>query len=129
MTDSVVDASTALVILREEPGAESATRELTDGRKFMSAVNAVEVMTRLVDLGLTAANAVVSLESLQFTIVPFGVASAARATALRLETRSRGLSLGDRACLALAIELGHRVLTADRRWAELTLPVNVLLTR
>jgi PIN domain nuclease of toxin-antitoxin system len=44
-------------------------------------------------------------------------------------TRGRGISMGDRFCLALAEELGLPVVTGDRRWKDLGLPLDVRLIR
>ncbi|HUN41819.1 MAG TPA: hypothetical protein VMU81_16155 [Acetobacteraceae bacterium] len=50
---------------------------------------------------------------------PFDAAAGYTAGALRKETRALGLSLGERACLALAIQLGAVAVTADRAWTRL----------
>ena len=52
-------------------------------------------------------------------MVPFDAEQAYAADGLRTSTRERGLSLADRACLALALQLGAPVLTADRAWEGL----------
>ena len=51
------------------------------------------------------------------------------AAALRPLTRSAGLSLGDRACRALADREGVPALTTDRAWAKLRLPIEIRLIR
>ncbi len=48
---------------------------------------------------------------------------------LRPLTKSRGLSLGDRACLALAMSTGATAVTADRSWADLGLAVSIEVIR
>ena len=48
---------------------------------------------------------------------------------LRAETRKSGLSLGDRACIALGVALGAEVYTSDRVWADLILPCTIKLIR
>ncbi len=60
---------------------------------------------------------------------PFTADHAETAALLRARTRERGLSLADRACLALALDRGLKVVTADRAWAELGLEVKVELIR
>lgn len=105
------------------------SREVGAGHLILSAVNATEVLTKLIDLGASAEDALGALLHLQPSIVPFTSELADAAARLRPATRQFGLSLGDRACLALAIDLALPVLTADRRWAELQLPIPVVLTR
>ena len=51
------------------------------------------------------------------------------AAQLRIATKRWGLSLGDRLCLALGLESNLPVLTADRRWKELNIGVNIVLIR
>ena len=63
------------------------------------------------------------------TVVPFGPADAVAAARLRAPTRALGLSLGDRACLAVALRFGTAALTADRAWATLDVGVEVRLLR
>ena len=63
------------------------------------------------------------------TIAPLSAEDGELAAQLWLETRARGLSLGDRACLALALRLKLPALTADRAWASLKLPMKVRVIR
>ena len=57
------------------------------------------------------------------------LAGPASAGALREPTLEFGISLGDRACLALAIENGETILTADRIWERLSLGVGIEVIR
>src|SRR5882672_7374270 len=59
-----------------------------------------------------------NLDNLEVRIFDFCGAHAAIAAALRETARPLGLSLGDRACLALGIFEQAMVLTADRIWAK-----------
>ena len=61
MTECVVDASSSLVVLRVEPGADLPLDAFGDGVRFMSAVNATEVITRLIDLGLAEDDATLAI--------------------------------------------------------------------
>jgi PIN domain nuclease of toxin-antitoxin system len=70
-----------------------------------------------------------NLVALPVEFVDFDFALAAIAGRLRAATRSLGLSLGDRACLALAIERNCPVMTADRSWAKLNLGIPIQLVR
>ncbi len=91
----------------------------------ISTVNLAEVYTRLVKDGHDLAGIVARLDALPIEWVAFSDVHAAKAGELGRSTRQAGLSLGDRACLALAIERDLPVLTADRAWAGLALPIEI----
>jgi len=129
VSDSVLDASAVLALLEREPGGEFVRSVLDEGIAFISTVNITEVLTKLMQHGLSADEADDDLESLHLERIPFALSTAARAAALSATTKRFGLSLGDRACLALAIELGHRTITTDRIWEQLELGVPVVLAR
>lgn len=123
----VLDASAVLAVLNSEPGSDKASGHLSGG--LMSAVNAVEVGTRLVDAGMTPDDASVATNLLGMMIVDFDGELAVIATALRPATRKAGLSLADRACLALALREGLPALTADQLWASVDVGVEVEMIR
>ena len=123
----VFDSSALLAITFEEEGAEIAAQALNDG--IISAVNASEVITRYIDLGASEDDARASLLAFGLEIYPFDESLAIATGFMRSATRNAGLSLGDRACLALAIREQARVLTADRAWATLDLDIAVELIR
>ena len=123
----VLDSSALLAITFEEKGAEIAVRALNEG--IVSAVNASEVIACYVEQGASEKEAREWLQAFDVEIRPFDEALAITAGLMRRSTRERGLSLGDRACMALAIREGARVLTADRAWLELDLGVEVELIR
>lgn len=127
MTDIVVDASAVLAVLQDEVGAARAASHLATG--LLSTVNVIEIVSRLIDAGAPPGVARRVVGGLQLGIVPLDAAMALEAGVLRATTRARGLSLGDRACIATARVLGLPVLTADRAWAELDLGVEVVLIR
>jgi len=85
----------------------------------MSAVNLSEVVAKLVDHGMPADAVHAVLEALSIEIHSFDRDAGYAAGKLRRNTRAAGLSLGDRACLALAIHLGTTAVTADRAWGSL----------
>lgn len=95
----------------------------------ISSVNLVEVISRLIDLGATPAEALVQTDSLVLPVHALDERSARRAGELRAVTRHLGLSLGDRASLALAEQMRLPVVTADRAWADLDLGIEVRLIR
>jgi ribonuclease VapC len=96
---------------------------------MLSSVNLVEVGTRLIDIGYDPELALHELASLGVEVVPFDHKLAAEAVALRAMTRAAGLSLADRACLALAMREQATAVTADRAWARLNLPCPIELIR
>ena len=127
MADWVLDASAVLAVVLDEPGGELVRPLIAES--LLSAVNLVEVATRLLDFGFPSEELGGRLERLRFRVVPFDEGLALSAGLLRVQTRHLGLSLGDRACLALAQRQGLPVLTADRAWARLDVGVEVVLIR
>jgi len=126
MTDVVLDASAVLALLRGEPGGAAVETRLDGAR--LSAVNLTEVAQRLNDQWPDDLVAAV-LAKFPCEVIDFSATLALRAGLLRRLTKAHGLSLGDRACLALAERDGLAVLTADHAWAELDLGVEVVLIR
>ena len=119
----VLDASAVLCVLYGEPGME---RVLADGKgAFISSVNLCEVLSKAIDDGVSREDRDDIGSFLALRVVPFDQDAAQSAADLRSETRSKGLSLGDRACLALARTLGATALTTDRKWSDLTLNIAV----
>lgn len=123
----VLDSSAVLAVIFEEPGAENVYPILE--RASISAVNLSEVVTKLVEREGTDEDISADLNDLKLNVVSFESDQAVTAGLLRRTTRVRGLSFGDRACLALAAAEQATVVTTDRAWAELDLPVPVLLLR
>ncbi len=127
MNSVVLDASAIIAFLLQEPGAAIVGEYLTDG--IASAVNIAEVVTRLSDLDMGDVQIRRSMSVLGLEIRPFDLEAAYAVAVMRAKTRNKGLSLGDRACLALANQLGVPALTADRVWAELDIDVEIQLIR
>lgn len=127
MASIVFDASVILAHINSEPGSERA--EALFGDALISAVNVAEVVSKLVErgAGLGLIRAALSRYGLQIAV--FDADLAERTGALRAKTKSFGLSLGDRACLALAERSALPVLTADRTWKDLNLSIEVQLLR
>ncbi len=127
MSRVVLDASAILAMLNEEPGAEKITLELLS-QATASAVSLAEVQTKLVREGGDPGEAwALALDPLP-DVEPFTAEQAKIAADLVQATSALGLSLGDRACLALAIVLDAPVYTTDRPWKKLKLgiPIHVL---
>jgi ribonuclease VapC len=119
----VLDASALLCLLHDEKGAARVAEALP--RSIVSAVNLSEAVAKLADAGLPADHISAAVESLQLAIVPFDKDQAEFAGLLRPKSRHAGLSLGDRACLALGLMRKAIVLTCDRAWSKLDLGVAV----
>src|SRR5207237_50256 len=129
VSDCVLDASAVIALLRREPGRERVAELLSGPPPTISAVNLSEVATKLAEDGLLEGVVRASIHRLQLNAVPFDADMAYEAGFLRPLTRHLGLSLGDRACLALAQRLGLPAVTADRSWTALQLPVTVQVIR
>jgi PIN domain nuclease of toxin-antitoxin system len=123
----VLDASAVLALTNGEPGS-ARVREVVSAA-LVSAVNYAEVGARLCDLGANPAHVSAQLRVLGFSVVPFDDAAAEEAIRLRDVTRHAGLSLADRACLALAIREGAVAVTADRTWSTLEVGCEIELIR
>jgi len=128
MNSIVLDASALLAVLNREPGADKLTPELLSGA-VCSTVNLAEVQSKLVGRGLTAAEAWEVTVSPIREAVPFTAEHAQIAGSLITHTRALGLSLGDRACLALGLALRSAVYTADKSWKSLRLGVRIHVIR
>jgi PIN domain nuclease of toxin-antitoxin system len=116
----VLDASALLAHLRDEPGADVVAEAIAGGA-VISTVNLAEVFSRVADRGGDPAKLAAELTQSglldgAITVEPFTAADAIDAGRLRPLTRDAGLSLGDRACLALARRLDAPALTADTDW-------------
>lgn len=124
---TVLDASAVLALLAEEPGADT-VEALLDGAA-MSTVNLSEVLQKSAQHGVDTEGLEYDLEALGLELLDFGVAQARVAAEIWERTPRAGLSLGDRACLALAVALEGTAVTTDRRWASVDLGVRVRVLR
>ncbi|HZK88615.1 MAG TPA: type II toxin-antitoxin system VapC family toxin [Stellaceae bacterium] len=123
----VADASAILAALKNEPFGEFDPEHLL--RTSISTVNLCEVLTKLHSDGLSEEQAAAAVAKLDLRVIAFDQRLATVAAELWFRTLRMGLSLGDRACLALGRGLGCPVVTADRAWANLDVGVEVILIR
>ena len=124
----VLDASAVLALVQDEPGADLVEREL--GGALLCAVNLAEVVGKLVDADLDSRQLAPLLRAAGVMVEPLTERDAELAGALRGAAGGRALSLGDRCCLSLALRgRAGSVLTADRAWAALDLPLTVRFVR
>ena len=125
---TVLDASAVLALVHDEPGADAVAEALPAAR--LGTPNLAEVVGKLVDAGLDARPLPGLLLAAGVDLEPLDAAEAELAGALRSIPGGRALSLGDRCCLALTLRSDPaEVLTADRVWADLDLPIRVRLLR
>jgi PIN domain nuclease of toxin-antitoxin system len=127
MSGVVLDSSALLAFIQGEPGGDVVAGVVGDA--LMSSVNHAEVVTKLVERTGSLDVARVALGIANVDVIDFDRSQAEQAGLLVKQTRSCGLSLGDRACLALAAREATPVLTVDRIWATLKLDVEVRLIR
>jgi ribonuclease VapC len=127
MSNYVLDASALLALLNAESGADLVQDLLPES--IISTVNLAEVVSRLASVGMPADEIRNILALLGLEIVAFEKEQAFETGFLSPATRSFGLSLGDRACLALAKVASATAVTADQAWGNLDLEVEVKLVR
>ena len=128
---SVLDASALLAYLRDEPGASVVADAIAKGTS-MSTLNVAEVLSRATDRGADPDQLAQELTARgllrgAIDIEPLTLADAVDIARLRPLTRTAGLSMGDRACLALARRLGIPTLTSVKAWIEVDVDVEVTL--
>ena len=128
MSSVVLDASAILALINGEPGSDKLTPRLLAGA-VCSTVNLAEVQTKLVSKGWSPEEAWDDATSPIREAIFFTDAHAKIAGSLVALTQSLGLSLGDRACLALGISLKAPVYTAEKSWGKLKLGVRIHLIR
>ena len=127
MNKCVLDASAILALLNDETGAGMVQELLPVA--IVSAVNYAEVVTRLSLLGMPENEIRQALNILGLTIIPFDEDLSFRTGSLAIVAKQYGLSLGDRACLALALQTGYSAVTSDRVWQDLSIEVDVKVIR
>ena len=123
----IFDASALLAILRSEPGGEKAHRYLTGAA--ISTVNLSETVAVLIRKGMPPEAAKEAVEELELDVVPFDRDQAYRTARLAPVTAARGLSFGDRACLALAQIRSLPALTAEREWDHIDAGIRIVRIR
>lgn len=119
----VLDASAILAIIFEEPGQDVVLAHAKGS--LISTVNLVEIFAKSAARDIDSEGVLAQLRRLEIDIAPFQIDEARISADLRPRTIKHGVSLADRACLALAIDRELPVLTADRVWADLDLDLGI----
>lgn len=130
MSRTVLDASAILAVLRREAGADAFLQKLnTLPPTAVSVVNLAEVHAKLVQHGASTREAWEAAKASAEEIFDFDQRQARISGDLISQTQVNGLSLGDRACLALAMALKSPVYTADHAWKKLKIGVDIHVIR
>lgn len=128
MSNFVLDASALLTILLAERGAQRTLEAMRQGAA-LGTVNLADVVARTCETGASEDEIREQIAKFGLEIIPFDEELAYQAGLLRPLTRRFGLSLSDRACLALGLHLGLPVVTVDAAWAGLQLGVQIEVVR
>lgn len=129
MNKVVLDTSAVLAYLFDEAGGDKVYPILENGSGLISSVNYAELVGKLVDQGMPTEIIRETLFDLELEVADYGETQAFQTGELRTISKSFGLSLGDRACLALAIVMNLPVLTADRVWLNVPVQTEVRVIR
>ncbi|MCB1713629.1 MAG: type II toxin-antitoxin system VapC family toxin [Candidatus Competibacteraceae bacterium] len=120
---TVLDSSAVLAWLLEEPGHKRVDAVLE--KSLISTVNWSEVLQKVHPYQPDLAAFTARFSAIGLHIIPFSIDQAEQAATLYPQTKAAGLSLGDRACLALALTSQSMVLTADRAWRRIDVGVSI----
>lgn len=123
----VLDASAAVALALGEPGSEKVGDAIRGS--VMSAINVSEFLTALTRNGFSLQEAIDDFDSLPIMVIPFDRSIAIGSATLIPKTRSLGLSLADRACIATGQSLEATIITTDRAWADLKVGVEIQVIR
>ncbi len=123
----VLDASAVLAFLQKEGGANVVTAAINDS--VISTVNWSEVIKKLLTRNVDVRSIAEKMRSLGLKILPFELVESEMAGAIYVITQESGLSLADRACLAVATKLDAPAYTTDREWLNVDLDLDIKLIR
>ena len=116
----LLDASAIIALVKRETGYEKVDAVLA--KCSMSTVNFTEFITSLARGNVIPDDIDAIIDNIIPEIIPFSHQLSITAGKLYSKTRSLGLSLGDRACIATAIHFNMEIYTADKAWAKLDIP-------
>ena len=127
MNDVVFDASALLTLLNGEKGCEIILDYISNA--VINTVNFSEAITKLSEFDIPENDIKLIFDLLNIRIIDFNQELAYKTGLLRNLTRKKGLSLGDRACIATGIINHLPVITADNSWKDLNLNLNIIYIR
>jgi PIN domain nuclease of toxin-antitoxin system len=114
---NVFDSSAIIAYLDREAGAEEISHYVESS--LISTVNLAEVLQKAEHRGMPRGSVRALIENAGIGIVPFDDEMATASAELWDATRRRGLSLADRACLALTAAVSGLAVTTDTAWGGL----------
>ncbi len=117
MISYILDVSAILALLFSEPGRDRVEEVLE--QSAVSRINVTEVLTKLIERGASVSEAKENFDELRIPVIEFDSPQSEKCAELRTHTKHLGLSLGDRACLALTVIEGATAVTADKVWKTL----------
>lgn len=129
MNKVVLDTSALLAYLFEEKGAEHVAAILEQGAGVISSVNYAELVSKLVNNKMPMPEILDTIDGLELEFIVQDEKQAQLAGELWTVSKPFGLSLGDRACLALGLVTGLTVLTADRTWKDVPTDIEIRVIR
>ena len=129
MNEAVLDASAALCYLQREQGFQKIEPYIGPRRAYISSVNLSEVIAKLAENGTEIELAILAVRQLDLKVVIFDEFLGIETARLRLSTRSMGLSLADRCCIALAKHLRLPLMTKDKAWQAVKAGVKINVIR
>ncbi|PWR00295.1 type II toxin-antitoxin system VapC family toxin [Leucothrix pacifica] len=129
MSKVVLDTSAVLAYLFDQTGAEKVAPILESGAAVISSANYAETVSKLFDLKMPSEAIQTTMDNLEMECIALSEQQAFIAGELRLASKAYGLSLGDRACLALGIETGYAIYTAAKAWAKVPVECEIILIR
>jgi ribonuclease VapC len=127
VAEAVLDASALIAFIRREPGADKVAKVLAGA--CISAVNLAETLGKMVEHGKPLEETAYQIVRLRIAVIPFDEQQARVAASFWKPTRDVGMSLGDRACLALGLNLSLPAFTTEESWTKCNLGVEVVKIR
>lgn len=128
MSKIVLDASALIALFAKENGYQLIKKYMKDG--VISSVNIAEVYKYCIEIqGLAEEDAKTLIKLSDIKIIDFCHEQALISANVIHKTKTYGLSLGDRACIALAMLKNYSILTCDRIWQKLDLNIQFIIAR
>lgn len=128
MSKIIFDASALIALFAKENGYQTIKSHMKDA--IISSVNIAEVYKYCIETqSLTQNDARKLIELSDVRIIDFCHEQALISSTIIHKTKAYGLSLGDRACIALALFKNHPILTCDKIWEKLDLNIKFIMAR